>query len=212
MSYRPKWLVTSLVTSLVDLQRDEGDTKRFNLCERDSCGTDREGCDLCAKFRKHHHDFDYATLKPCEICYQSKVKCEYCIFQIYEAFLIEQQEKMSGAAGLVPDGIAAEPAASGVRAREAAAIGAMMQDGAGSESESESSKRRKTDAAGQEGEGHSTDRLGGEHGEAAVTGSADDVANKPGMQRIYKPRGQSITGSRLSSEHRMIGMGLSKKR
>ena len=191
---------------------DEGDTKRFDLCERDSCGTDRVGCDLCAKFRKHHDDFDYATLKPCEICYQSNVKCEYCIFQIYEAFLIEQQEKMSGAAGLVPNGIAAEPAASGVRAREAAAIGAIMQDGSGSESESESSKRRKTNAAGQEGEGHSTDRLGGEHGEAAVTGSADDVASKPGMQRIYKLRGQSITGSRLSSEHRMIGMGLSKKR
>ena len=257
---------------------DEGDTKRFDLCERVSCGTDREGCDLCAKFRKHHDDFDYATLKPCEICYQSNVKCEYCIFQMYEAFLIEQQEKMSGAAGLVPAGIAAEPAASGVRAREAAAIGAdaqydaasvksppkkarhvqatmthtldgmdlssfvppslppvppvppappakkreqdtdqmmqdqMMQDGSGSESESESSKRRKTDAAEEEGEGHSTDRLGGEHGEAAVTGSADDVANKPGMHRIYKPRGQSITGSRLSSEHRMIGMGLSKKR
>ena len=87
-----------------------------------------------------------------------------------------------------------------------------MQDGSGSESESESSKRRKTDAAEEEGEGHSTDRLGGEHGEAAVTGSADDVANKPGMQRIYKPRGQSITGNRLSSEHRMIGMGLSSKK
>ena len=103
-----------------------------------------------------------------------------------------------------------------------------MQDGSGCEFESEPSKRRKTEAAEEEGEGHSTGRLGGEHGEAAVTGLADDLAKKPGIQKIYKDRGQSVTGSnRLSSEFRapseqtgdpgqsrarLPGMGLSKKR
>ena len=62
-----------------------------------------------------------------------------------------------------------------------------------SESESESRKRRKTEAAEENGEGPAEE-------------------NGEGPSKVYKARGQSATGRRLSSELRSHGMGLSKKR